>query len=247
MAHRKAAHTRGRSRRSKVLLVVEIACIIVALVCAGFFVWTLVDRYILPDRDFKALTEQTDREIPKLKVLNGDAAGWIYVEDTRIDYPVMYTPDDPEYYLHRNVDGEYSAAGTPFLGEGSDPENPDTNSLIVYGHHMRDGSMFGQLEKFADKDWAQQHPITYIDESGTYLYHVIGAWHEDLSHGDYYRYWDNVGALSEEQFDGFVAEVEAHSAYKTDVSAEYGDKLLTLSTCSYGTAEERFVVVAVRE
>lgn len=244
---KKAAHAKKKSTRNKVLLAIEILCIIVALVCAGYFAWTIVTRYVIPDSEFKSIVTQTNREIPKLRELNGDAAGWVIVEDTRIDYPVMYTPDDPEHYLHLNVDGEYSAAGTPFFGEGSDPENPGTNSVIVYAHHMRDGSMFGQLEKFADKDWALEHPITYIDEAGQYTYRVIGAWHEDLTHEGYYRYWDHVGALSEEQFDAFVNDVEKHSTYSTDESVSYGDKLLMLSTCSYGTAEERFVVVAVRE
>ena len=244
---RRAAHTKERSTRNRVLLFIEVVCIIVALVCAGFFIWTIASRYVLPSNEFKEITTQTNREIPKLRQLNGDAAGWVIVEDTRIDYPVMYTPDDPEHYLHLNVDGEYSAAGTPFFGEGSDPENPNTNSMIVYAHHMRDGSMFGQLEKFADRQWALEHPITYIDEAGQYSYRVIGAWHEDLSRDGYYRYWDHVGALSEEQFDEFVNDVEKHSAYSTDAKVSYGDKLLMLSTCSYGTSEERFVVVAVRE
>lgn len=235
-----------RSKLRKVLLVIEIVCIIIALVCAGVLVKE-VSKYVIADNDFKNVTQQTNREIPKLQELNGDGFGWLRVEDTRIDYPVMYTPDDPEYYLHRNVNKEYSAAGTLFIGEGSDALNPETNSIIIYGHHMRDGSMFGQLEKFADQDWAESHDIYYTQSDGKHTYHVIGAWHEDLSHSGYYRYWDNVGVLSEEQFNDYVSNVAQRSPYSTKYSAEYGDKLITLSTCSYGTSEERFVVVAVEK
>lgn len=233
-------------RRNRKLLAVEVVCVVVAVVCIAVIVWQ-AGKYIVADQRFEEVKEETGRDPERLIELYGDAVGWIYVDDTRIDYPVMYTPDDPEYYLHRNVDGDYSFAGTPFLGEGSNPEEESTDSMIVYAHHMRDGSMFGQLEKYEEEDFAASHDVYYLDTEGVHVYHVIAAWHEDLSGSSYYRYWDNVGTLSEEDFDEYVQEAASRSLYQTQWSASYGDELLTLSTCSYGTSEERFVVVAVRD
>lgn len=246
MGRKNANPDKKLRRRNRKLLAVEVVCVVVAVVCIAVIVWQ-ASKYIVADERFEEVKEETGRDPERLIELYGDAVGWIYVDDTRIDYPVMYTPDDPEYYLHRNVDGDYSFAGTPFLGEGSNPEEESTNSMIVYAHHMRDGSMFGQLEKYEEEDFAASHDVYYLDTEGVHVYHVIAAWHEDLSGSSYYRYWDNVGTLSEEDFDEYVQEAASRSLYQTQWSASYGDELLTLSTCSYGTSEERFVVVAVRD
>ena len=234
-----------RRSRNRKLLALEVACIVIAVVCVGVVVQQ-ASRYVIADREFSQLTAETGRDVTTLVELYGDAVGWIYVEDTRIDYPVMWTPEEPEYYLHRNADGDYSYAGTPFLGEGSDPDEPTTNSMIVYAHHMRDGSMFAQLEKFESSTFAEEHEILYTDLSGQHSYRVVAAWHEDLSGSDYYRYWDNVGTLDEEAFEAYVQAATERSLYATDCTAAYGDELLALSTCSSGTSEERFVVLAVK-
>ena len=149
MAAAKTAHTK---RRSRVLLAIEIVCLVVVAICAVILVRE-IGSYVADDNDFKAVTESTGRDISALRAQNADCIGWVSVDDTRIDYPVMYTPQDPEYYLHRNFEKKDSRAGTPFLGAGSNPDDQRTNSQIIYAHHMRDGSMFGELEKFNDAEF----------------------------------------------------------------------------------------------
>ena len=229
--------------KRRALLAVEIICVVIAVVCIALLVKEL-SKYWTADKEFKDIVQTYDRDIDRLETDNPDCVGWIYVEDTRIDYPVMFTPNDPEYYLHRNFEGDYSSAGTPFLGEGSDPNG---NSIIIYGHHMNDGSMFAELLKFDDDDFGKSHTISYKTYSGPGTYKPIACWYEDLTGSDYYHYWEQVGNLNEQQFNDYVTAAKGLSLYDFGTNAKYGDKLMTLSTCSYGTSDQRFVVVAVKE
>lgn len=240
MAAAKTAHTK---RRSRVLLAIEIVCLVVVAVCAVILVRE-IGSYVADDNDFKTVTENTGRDISALKEQNADCIGWVSVADTRIDYPVMYTPQDPEYYLHRNFEKKDSRAGTPFLGAGSNPDDQHTNSQIIYAHHMRDGSMFGELEKFNDAEFLNGHSIEYTTLAGTASYQPIAAFYVDLSNGNVWEYWNSVGTLDERAFDTLVSTAKKRSVVDTSATASYGDKLLMLSTCSYGTSEQRFVVLA---
>lgn len=229
------------------LLIAEIVCVIVIVVCVVLVIMQL-GKYKQADDEFnqvqETFQEEYDEDIDRLETDNPNCVGWVSVADTRIDYPVMYTPDDPEYYLHRNFEGQESSAGTPFLGKGC---LLDGNSSIIYGHHMNDGSMFATLTRFDDAAFGTSHTIEYKTVDGLASYVPIAAWYEDLTSGDPYRYWDQVGLLDEAQFDDYVANIKRLSRYDTGVDASYGDTLLALSTCSYGTADERFIVVAVKQ
>lgn len=236
----------SRSGRRRGFLIAEIICIIVVIVCA-VLIFMQVSKYWAASEEFNTITEEYDRNPNALVTDNPNCVGWIKVADTRIDYPVMYTPDDPEYYLHRNFEGEYSSAGTPFLGKGC---LLDGNSSIIYGHNMNDGSMFASLRSFDNPDFGLSHVIDYNTIEGATgfgTYQLLGCWYEDLTAPSPYRYWDQVGELSEQQFNDYVANVKQLAMYETGISANYGDDLLALSTCSYGTADERFVVVAVKQ
>ena len=92
--------------------------------------------------------------------MNSDMAGWIYVEDTKIDYPVMFTPEDPEYYIHRGFDKKYASSGCLFIGADS---APDGSNVLIYGHHMKDGSMFAGIMDYAGAEFAKAHPIIHFD------------------------------------------------------------------------------------
>ena len=234
----------ARKKKGRISLFIMIACIVVMLVCGGIIAKILFDYHEV-DVAYEELREKSGRDIAALQALNPDTVGWVYVADTNIDYPVMFTPDDPEYYLHRNFERERSSAGTPFVGEGC--VVPGGNSTIIYGHHMRNGSMFATLLNFEDADFFNTHEIVFTTTQGEGTYKPIAAFHTDLSGGDgYYRYWDHVGNLSEQEYKDFVDTVVGQSMFSPTVEAVYGHELLTLSTCSYGTSEERFAVVAVR-
>lgn len=179
--------------------------------------------------------------------MNQDMAGWLFIEGTRIDLPVMCTPKNSEYYLRRAFDGSYARGGCLFLGKGWTPES---NSAIIYGHNMKNGSMFGTLDLYADGDYAKDHPICFdtLKEEGEYT--VLAAFYSrvytDKDQG-VFRYYQYTDLSEEETFLSYVSQAKEASLYDTGVEARYGDRLLTLSTCSYHQKDGRFVVVAVQK
>lgn len=199
--------------------------------------------------------ERVAAEVPKeLPVLpeyeelweqNKDLAGWLVIEDLGIDYAVMFTPDDPEYYLHRGFDGKEAKSGSLFIGEGW---KENAGNTIIYGHHMKDGTMFGKLVRYSSENYAREHPYVQFDtlrEKGKYQ--IIAAFYSkiySLKERDVFRYYWYIDLSSKERFEDYVSEVKKASLYDTGVGAVYGDQLLTLSTCSYHEKEGRFVVVA---
>ena len=159
----------------------------------------------------------------------------------------MYTPDRPEYYLRRAFDGSYAISGTPFLEENC---FPGCGNTILYGHNMKDGSMFASVLSYADQAFWEEHPVIQFDtleEEGSY--EVLAAFYAQASTQrtqgtfPYYEYCD---LREQERFEEYLSLVEESALYDTGVPAQYGDELLTLSTCSYHVTNGRFVVVARR-
>ena len=176
---------------------------------------------------------------------NHDMAGWLRIEGTVIDYPVMYTPDDPEHYLHLSFSGEWAASGCLFIGEGW---SENAGHTVIYGHHMKDGSMLTGLEDYASEDFAKEHPLIFYDtltEEGRY--EVIAAFYSRVyavGEEGVFRYYQYADLSAPERFSEYIEQVKAAALYDTGVTAEYGDQILTLSTCSYHTDGGRFVVAA---
>ncbi|WP_205839684.1 class B sortase [Porcincola intestinalis] len=178
---------------------------------------------------------------------NSDFFGWITIEGTDIDYPVMYSPDRPEYYLNRAFDGSYSGSGVPSI-DGKCP--PDGKYYLIYGHHMKNKTMFGSLPKYADKSYYEDHPIIRFDTLYEQReYQVIAAFYSriyDKKDAGVFCYYEYTDLSDQEVFDEHIRQVKAAAIYDTGLSAEYGDELLALSTCNYHTQDGRFVVVAKR-
>ena len=176
---------------------------------------------------------------------NPDYWGWLRIEGTQIDYPVMYTPEAPEKYLHLDFDGNASARGVPFLDASC---TGDCGNYLLYGHHMKDGTMFGTLPAYAKVDYWQAHPTVRLQtEAGEETYTVLAAFYAkvyDQEDSGVFRYYQYTDLTEPEVFDEYMAQVQAASLYDTGVSAAYGTQLLTLSTCNYHTQNGRFVVVA---
>ena len=176
---------------------------------------------------------------------NDHFIGWLNVPDTVIDYPVMYTPFDEEYYLHKDFDKEYSASGTLFVGAKNDPLAPSDN-VIIYGHNMKAGTMFHGLLDYESEDFYKKHKtFTFDTIEGNYEYEVIAAFRTKISEDDF-KYYAYVDFADEAEFNNYVAQAKMQTPYIIEESALYGDKLLTLSTCAYHANEGRFVVVAKR-
>ena len=177
---------------------------------------------------------------------NADYAGWLKIPGTRIDYPVVDRESDPEYYLHRVFDGSKSFGGTPFLGEAS---GVDTKCLIIYGHNMKNGSIFGTLDSYKKADYWKEHPLVrfYVDGEPR-TYEVFAAVETQVLYEDEdgFRYYRYDGDIPEEEYDELVNWLRGHSDYDTEIVPEYEDQILMLSTCSYHTKNGRFVVAARR-
>lgn len=177
---------------------------------------------------------------------NSDYAGWLVVGGTQIDYPVMWTPDAPNYYLRRAFDQSDSASGTPFIGEGADI---DSDCLLIYGHEMKDGAMFGELDRYADAAFAAQKlPITIYTRTEARTYEVFAALQTRiLQPGETgYRYQNAAGPLDQAGFDALVSWLRDNALYDSGVVPSYGQQILLLSTCSYHTENGRFLVAARR-
>lgn len=202
----------------------------------------------LPQDDPTLSTAPEEPEVSiyaPLAAENPDLFGWITIEGTGIDYPVMFTPEDPEYYLHRAFDKSYAYSGVPFLDAGC---FDGCGNYLVYGHHMNNGTMFAKLLSYRNEDFWREHPIIQFDTLEEYGdYQVMAAFYSkayldtDENVFRYYRYTD---LTQEETFNDYVNQVLRAALYDTGVRAQYGDQLLTLSTCSYHTLDGRFVVVA---
>lgn len=173
--------------------------------------------------------------------------GWLEIDGTNIDYPVMQTTDN-EYYLDHNYNQEYDKNGSLFLDAECDVVRRNTN-LIIYGHHMKSGKMFGNLNQYSSESYCKEHSIIRFDtiyEKGTYeVMYVFRSkiYNEDEIVFKYYQFFD---AASEREFNSNMNEMAAISLYDTGVTASYGDELLTLSTCDSSETDGRFVVVAKR-
>ena len=177
---------------------------------------------------------------------NPDFFGWLSVEGTNVDLPVMYNPQKPLQYLGHDFDGNFSYAGVPFLEPACDPKG---SYYLVYGHHMRDGTVFAELLKYEDPAFWRQHPTFRCDtrfEQRTYA--VVAAFRTKvLTEGEEgFRYYSYAALDDEETFREFMTNVRALAAYDTGVRTAFGDEILTLSTCAYHTGMGRFVIVAKR-
>lgn len=177
---------------------------------------------------------------------NHSFVGWLTVPDTNINYPVMQTPEDEEYYIHRDFYGDYSSAGTLFADTESNIKLPSDN-ILIYGHNMKSGKMFHDLLEYEDETFYKNHKYIQFDTIyGNGTYEVIAAFRTKILADEeegfcYYRFFD---AANVSDFNQYIAGCKALTSYTIDTEVSYGDKLLTLSTCAYHTQNGRFVVVA---
>ena len=182
-------------------------------------------------------------EFSSLFRLNPDMVGWIEIENTRINYPVMQTPTRQNYYLQRDFYETYSKHGTIYVRETAYVDVPSDN-LTIYGHKMNDGSMFSDLLKYKDPEFFRQNPIISFDTLYEYRdYQIIAVFTVDTTDEDYFRYYTYVDGDAQ-QFTEYVVQCKYLSLYDTGVTAIHGDKLITLSTCDDDIKTGRFVVVA---
>ncbi|MED9903833.1 MAG: class B sortase [Lachnospiraceae bacterium] len=176
---------------------------------------------------------------------NKDFVGWITLEGTQIDYPIMQCEDD-EYYLHHNFYGEEDRYGELYVRARADMTTPGTN-VIIYGHNMRDGAMFGEIDNFKKEKFFEEHRfISFSTLHEEYTYEIMAVFLSKVYNveDEVFKYYNFYEAETEEEFQDFYDNVKALSLYDTGVTAEFGDKFITLSTCAYHVKDGRMVIVA---
>lgn len=233
--------------------VLNILSLIVFLVCAGvllfYFISDARERAVNDDvSDLKnngtSSAEVLD-EYAGVYAENEDTIGWLKIGGTAIDYVVMYAPDELEKYLRTDFYGNPSTGGCLFVDEYCDIFESD--NIIIYGHKMSNGTMFADLLKFADADFGAKHSIIRFDTIyEKHEYELVAAIYTDLK-GDRdtgFLYYEYTEANDKEKFALYSEFIEKNRIYDTGVTLQEGDKILTLSTCSYHTTNGRFIVVA---
>lgn len=208
----------------------------------------------LPDGTTPTVPGVTSAILPEYQAIyemNNDLVGWIKIPDTKVDYPVMQTSlENKDYYLYRNFEGVDPGTGYRpgclYVRELCNVFTPSDN-VVIYGHNMKDGSMFGDLDKFYNKEfWETHQTFTFDTLYERHTYQIIAVFKTTATLGEGFAYHQFNEAANEAEFRQFINTVKSKAWYDTGVTAEYGDMLLSLSTCEYSTDNGRFVVVAKR-
>lgn len=176
-------------------------------------------------------------DLAALQAENPDCVGWLTVPDTTVDYPVVWTPADPEYYLRRDFYGAQASGGTPFL-DGRNKPQAEGQNLILYGHNMLDGSMFKPVLQYLTPNFQVTHEDVYLELNGAqYRYQVIASL-ETSSRSLVYTYTDLSGAAEMEDFRAALLEESGVGAIPQ------AEGYLTLSTCNNQGGNSRVLVIA---
>lgn len=226
------------------LNLLTIICI-VTICISGFKIYTTLRDYKKADnvyselRDTKDNADNTTESTKDLSSINSDYQFWINVEGTNIDYPVVQGSDN-DFYLNHDFNKNYLPAGSIFLDYRNDFET-DYNT-VIYGHHMRNSTMFGQMEKFKKEDFFEKNKtITLTSENAIYEYEIFAIGVYDADFG-----YNAVDFNDEDDFNNFLDKILSKSMYSRNI-VNSSDKIITLSTCSYEYDNARTAIFAVRK
>jgi sortase B len=208
-------------------------------------------RYVVSDETDISASPEEKQVLDKYRTLydmNPDIVGWISIDGTNVDYPVMQTVYDEEYYLHRNYYKEETKSGLPFMDNRCITRLPSTN-LIIYGHNMKSGAMFADLLKYESKSYYEKHKFirfdTIYEEA---MYEIIAVFKSNVSYvgENTFKFYNFIQADTPEEFENYYNTIRSMSLYDIEATAVSSDYLITLSTCEYSVEDGRFVVVARR-
>lgn len=175
---------------------------------------------------------------------NPEMVGWIRIDDTIIDYPVMHTPNDPEKYLHLSFQGEESQHGVPFIDYRC---TMDSDNLLIYGHNMSDDTMFHTLVEYRQKSFWREHPVIRFDTvQEEREYEIFAAFYDRVyyEHEQNFKFYNFIDAKNKTDYNEAVQKLKGKSQYNTGITPKYGQQLIMLVTCTYREENGRFVVVA---
>ena len=232
--------------------ILSIICLIIFCGSAAYLLLYSNDK-LDAEKDFGKIRSGTP-DLSELYDQNHDLIGWIKVDGTRIDYPVMQTLDDPEHYLHRDFNRDYSESGTPFMDAASIavPQENATWNWLIYGHNMKFGTMFHDLQKYDSKEFWEKHStfsfdVYYSDigvtEHGEYEIFAAARSMIQSKDSDAFGYYQYAGYTDIESFQEYVKGLKSESLYDTGITPCFGEQLVTLSTCAYHADDGRFYIV----
>lgn len=178
--------------------------------------------------------------IKSLISMNDDCFGWISIPGTNINYPVMHTPDNPLKYLNLNFYEEYSQSGVPFLDERC---SRDSTNMIIYGHHMNNGSMFADICRYTDYSYFLEHSTIVLETEEGVSYYKVFSVMKVKSDDNWYRF---ITAETERKYNSKIKYAKSLSLYETELLPVYEQQLLTLSTCSGNNDTDRIIVIAAK-
>lgn len=228
----------NRKKNSVLLPAVAILC----LGILGFSLFQLVGIYLeyksgteeyeeLRQNTRDELSEETGERQQRISFLelreqNPEVVAWIEIPDTQIDYPVMYT-DNNDYYLNHTFSGEVNSAGSIFIETLNASDFLDMHT-IIYGHNMKNGSMFGGLKQYRTASFLEEHPVIYLDlEDGTHIYQIFSCYETRVDSESY-----TIGFQPNEVYEEYLEMIKERSAYDTGVDVSVQDYIITLSTCT---------------
>ncbi len=243
-------------RKNKIILIISIIVFILGVIYIIYDILknkkdiddntNILENIIINETEITPVKTERMLQLEELQNINTDIIGWLEIEGTNINYPVLHGTDN-DFYLNHNYKKENSWAGSLFLDKDFDIANGSSNYLI-YGHRNGQGLMFETLLKYANKNFYENHKtikFTTLDEDA--LYEILAVFYSRVyykNEQNVFRYYYFVNAKDEQEYNEFVKNAKNASIYDTGVSAEYGEQLLTLSTCEYSQKNGRFVVVA---
>lgn len=182
-------------------------------------------------------TASPRHDLAALQAENSDCVGWLTIPDTTVDYPVVWTPNNPEHYLRRDFYGNRTSGGTPFL-DGRNTARAEGQNLIVYGHNMLDGSMFKPILQYLEPNFRQTHQDIYLELGDTQYHYQVSAVLETNTRSPLYTYTDLSGATEMDNFRSTLLEETG-----LDVIPQ-AEGYLTLSTCNNQGGNSRVLVIA---
>lgn len=185
-------------------------------------------------------------EYGEIYAQNPDLVGWIRIDGTKLDNPVMQTPDNPNYYLDHDFTKQASDWGAIYAREECDINTPSDN-ITLYGHNMLDGSMFAVAHDYINQETWENNPLIFFDTLYEYhVYKIFAVFKTSANIGEGFTYHNMIEAADKEDFDNFIAKCKELSFYDTGITPQYGDKVICLSTCEYTLSNGRLVLAAVR-
>lgn len=253
-------HTKKVKIKYKILLVIFV---IIFIICIGTLLYMSKDS-----NSNKAIYEEIKEEtkienstgiesnitenmykIAQVKGINTDIVGWIQIDNTQIDYPILQQSDN-EYYLTHNYKKEKSKYGSIYLKNSCNMQDINSN-LIIYGHNMKDGQMFNNILKYEDKIFYNEHKtIKIATEQEENTYSIVAVFKSRIFYQDeqnVFRFYNYTNFENENKYNEFINNCKKIQLYDTGVSAQYGEQLITLITCEYSQENGRMVIVAKKE